>query len=224
MSSPLLLVSGKPSRTLGGTCLSPGSLLGLALDLNQLLFPYTPQNVLRPKSEEPWSCSGRCGVSRTIQSMGKSLVLIIITAAFGIMIGYVADLAFYKVPDPRGITGLNWRLMMGSACLPAIIVFTFVFLCPESPRWYMSKNRHAKAYQSMCKLRYNKVQAARDIFYMHTLLEAEKSSMILGNNKVKEMITVPRNRRAMQASEIVMFMQQVSIKLDSFPMGYVKHC
>jgi len=61
----------------------------------------------------------------------------------------------------------------------------------------------------MCKLRYNKVQAARDIFYMHTLLEAENSSLILGQNKIKEMITVPRNRRAMQASEIVMFMQQV---------------
>jgi hypothetical protein len=44
---------------------------------------------------------------------------------------------------------------------------------------------------------------------MHTLLEAENQSMILGQNKVKEMITVPRNRRAMQASEIVMFMQQV---------------
>ena len=100
---------------------------------------------------------------------------------------------------------------MGSACLPAIIVVCFVFLCPESPRWYMSKNRHAKAYFSMVKLRYNKIQAARDVFYMHTLLDAENQSMILGQNKVKEMITVPRNRRAMQASEIVMFMQQVRI-------------
>jgi hypothetical protein len=129
--------------------------------------------------------------------------------AFGIMVGYAADLAFYGVPDKPGITGLNWRLMMGSAMFPAVIVCCFVFLCPESPRWYMSKGRHAKAYKSMCRLRYNKVQAARDIFYMHTLLEAEKGSVILGQNKVKEMICVPRNRRAMQASEIVMFMQQV---------------
>lgn len=131
--------------------------------------------------------------------------------AFGIMVGYAADLAFYGVPDKHNITGLNWRLMMGSAMLPAVIVFTFVFLCPESPRWYMSKGRHEKAYVSMCKLRYNKIQAARDVFYMHTLLEAENESMKLGQNKVKEMITVPRNRRALQASEIVMFMQQVSL-------------
>ena len=54
--------------------------------------------------------------------------------AFGIMVGYAADLAFYKVPDKHNITGLNWRIMMASAMLPAVIVCCFVFLCPESPR------------------------------------------------------------------------------------------
>jgi hypothetical protein len=124
------------------------------------------------------------------------------------MVGYAADLAFFQVEDTANITGLNWRLMMASAMMPALIVCCFVFMCPESPRWYMSKGRQAKAYQAMCRLRYNKIQAARDVFYMHTLLEAE-SSMKLGQNKIKELITVPRNRRAMFGSEIVMFMQQV---------------
>lgn len=124
------------------------------------------------------------------------------------MVGYAADLAFFKVADTPNITGLNWRLMMASAMMPALIVCCFVFMCPESPRWYMSKGRQAKAYQAMCRLRYNKIQAARDVFYMHTLLEAE-SKMTLGQNKIKELITVPRNRRAMLGSEIVMFMQQV---------------
>ncbi|KAH8811761.1 MFS sugar transporter [Xylogone sp. PMI_703] len=128
--------------------------------------------------------------------------------AFGIMVGYAADLAFYYVPDKPGITGLNWRLMMGSAMLPAVIVLLFVFMCPESPRWYMSKGRHAEAYHAMCRLRYNKIQAARDVFYMHTLLDIEQENIISGSNIVKEMVTVPRNRRAMVASEIVMFMQQ----------------
>ncbi|KAI9888221.1 MAG: hypothetical protein M1814_000957 [Vezdaea aestivalis] len=105
--------------------------------------------------------------------------------AFGIMLGYAADLAFYKVPDRPHITGL------------------------KSPRWYMSKNRHAKAYRSMCRLRFSKAQAARDVFYMSTLLEAE-SDMNLQRNKLLELVTVPRNRRAMLASEIVMFMQQLT--------------
>lgn len=127
--------------------------------------------------------------------------------AFGIMLGYVADLAFYYVPDRSGITGLNWRLMMASAMLPAIVVCIFVFMCPESPRWYIQKGRHHAGYKTMCRLRYNKVQAARDLFYMNKLLESEKG-MSFGQNKIKEMITVPRNRHAMLASEIVMFMQQ----------------
>jgi len=127
--------------------------------------------------------------------------------AFGIMVGYAADLMFYYVPDKPNITGLNWRLMMASAMLPAVIVCCFVFLCPESPRWYMSKGRHASAYKSMCRLRHNKIQAARDLFYMAELLKAEEGIQ-MGQNKLLELVRVPRNRRAMLASEIVMFMQQ----------------
>ncbi|KAK9417522.1 putative Major facilitator superfamily (MFS) profile domain-containing protein [Seiridium unicorne] len=128
--------------------------------------------------------------------------------AFGIMIGYVADLAFYYVPDMSGIIGLNWRLMMGSAMIPAVIVCCLVWFTPESPRWYLTKNRHHDAYKAICQLRYEKVQAARDLFYMDTLLQVEKEAMNIGRSKVKELFTVRRNRNAMVASEIVMFMQQ----------------
>lgn len=123
--------------------------------------------------------------------------------AFGIMLGYVADLIFYQVADPANITGLKWRLMMASAMTPALVVICFVFMCPESPRWYMSKGRHYKAYKSMVRLRYNKVQAARDLFYMHTLLDAENELAFHRGNPIKELITVPRNRRALIGSEIV---------------------
>ncbi|KAJ5137115.1 hypothetical protein N7448_005669 [Penicillium atrosanguineum] len=127
--------------------------------------------------------------------------------AFGIMLGYAADLIFYQVSDTPAIVGLNWRLMMASAMFPALVVCCFVFTCPESPRWYMSKKQYFRAYQSICTLRHHKIQAARDLYYMHVLLEAE-STMVLGQNKLLELITVPRNRRAMIASELVMFMQQ----------------
>ncbi|KAI1846450.1 hypothetical protein JX266_007347 [Neoarthrinium moseri] len=128
--------------------------------------------------------------------------------AFGIMVGYVADLAFYYVPDMSGIVGLNWRLMMGSAMLPAVCVCAVVYFTPESPRWYLTKGRHRDAYKAICQLRYEKVQAARDLFYMDTLLQVEKEAMNIGRSKIKELLTVRRNRNAMIASEIVMFMQQ----------------
>ena len=129
-----------------------------------------------------------------------------VSTAFGIMLGYAADLIFYRVGSS---SGLNWRLMMASAMMPALVVCCFVFFCPESPRWYMSQKQYYRAYQSLCTLRFHKVQAARDLYYMHTLLEAE-NGMKLGQNKLLELIAVPRNRRAMLASTIVMFMQQVS--------------
>lgn len=133
-------------------------------------------------------------------------------SAFGIMVGYAADLIFYNV-NSSSIVGLNWRCMMASAMFPALVVCCFVFTCPESPHWYMRQKQYYRAYRSICTLRNHKIQAARDLYYMHTLLEAE-NNMNLGRNKMLELIKVPRNRRAMLASQIVMFMQQVSVEFQ----------
>lgn len=43
--------------------------------------------------------------------------------AFGIMLGFIVDLGFYFVQDHNPhIKGLKWRLMLGSAGIPAFIV------------------------------------------------------------------------------------------------------
>ncbi|TCD66565.1 hypothetical protein EIP91_001233 [Steccherinum ochraceum] len=127
--------------------------------------------------------------------------------AFGIMLGYVMDLAFFHVPNTKNITGLNWRLMLASAGVPALFIMSQVFFCPESPRWLMSKGRYDKAYESLLRLRNSPLQAARDLYYIHTLLKVEED-MARGHSRVVELFTVPRNRRAALASAIVMFMQQ----------------
>nr|ODN95042.1 D-xylose-proton symporter [Cryptococcus depauperatus CBS 7855] len=127
--------------------------------------------------------------------------------AFGIMLGYIADLIFYHVSDPHNITGLNWRLMLGSAGLPAVFVMAQVFFLPESPRWLMNQGQYEKAYRSMLRLRGHELLAARDLFYIHVLLE-EENSIIRGRSLIKELFTIPRNRRAMIGSTIVMFGQQ----------------
>ncbi|CAE6405231.1 unnamed protein product [Rhizoctonia solani] len=128
--------------------------------------------------------------------------------AFGIMLGFVADLAFYHVKDTPNITGLNWRLMLGSAGVPALAIMAQVYLCPESPRWLMGKGRYLKAFESLCRLRKTKIMAARDLYYIHTLLVAEEQVKPSGKLRIFELFTVPRNRRAALGSFIVMFMQQ----------------
>ncbi|GAA5999485.1 sugar porter family MFS transporter [Rhodotorula paludigena] len=127
--------------------------------------------------------------------------------AFGIMLGTISSLAFLNVGDTANIHGLNWRLMLGSAILPAVFVMSQVWFVPESPRWLMGRGRYVEAFKSLRRLRHSDVQAARDLFAINALLE-EEASVSHGKNPVIELFTVARNRRAAQASGIVMFMQQ----------------
>lgn len=80
----------------------------------------------------------------------------------------------------------------------------------ESPRWYLTKDIHPDAYSAISILRHEKVQAARDLFYTHVLLEAERETQRGATtlSRIRELFTVRRNRNAVVASEIVMFMQR----------------
>ncbi|KAG2052536.1 hypothetical protein BDR06DRAFT_957553 [Suillus hirtellus] len=127
--------------------------------------------------------------------------------AFGIALGDLIDLVFYFIPDTPGVTGLNWRLMLASAGIPGLIVCMQVMFAPESPRWLISKGRYEDAFNELCRLRFSRVQAARDLYYIHVLLEAE-NEMKKGRNRIVEMFTIPRNRHAALASWVVMFGQQ----------------
>jgi len=125
--------------------------------------------------------------------------------AFGIMLGYVCNLMFYNVSS-SSIEGLNWRLMLGSGCVPPIIVFVQVLFLPESPRWLLQKGKVRKAYESLLKLRNTPLEAARDLFAISQALKVEEG--MHRGNRYLELFTVPRNRRAALGAFLVMFMQR----------------
>src|SRR6201999_2310582 len=87
--------------------------------------------------------------------------------AFGTFIGYIANLVVL------GTGKLAWRLQFGSAFIPAVPLVFLIYLCPESPRWLMKKNRYKDAYRSLLLLRNHKIQAARDLYFVHTILMEE---------------------------------------------------
>jgi hypothetical protein len=135
----------------------------------------------------------------------------------GIFLGTCANLAVGRTGE------IAWRLQFGSAFIPAVPLVIGVFFCPESPRWYIKKNKHYRAWQSLLKLRNTPLQAARDLYYIDCLLAQEhvlieetglqaKSNMI---TRFVELFTIPRNRRATWASGIVMIAQQMCGELAS---------
>ncbi|KAJ6258861.1 hypothetical protein Dda_5756 [Drechslerella dactyloides] len=122
--------------------------------------------------------------------------------AFGIMLGNLMSVAFYSLPDDVG-----WRIMLGSTVVAPIIVCAQVYLCPESPRWYLKRHDVQHAYASLLRLRNHRIQAARDVFYMHYAIKVEEESQ-KGRNLLLDFVKVPRVTRACLASTITMFMQQ----------------
>ncbi|KAJ8077023.1 hypothetical protein PM082_001446 [Marasmius tenuissimus] len=125
--------------------------------------------------------------------------------AFGIFLGFCANLALYQVGP------LAWRLTLGSAFLPAIPLVICIYMCPESPRWYMKKGRYQEAYKSFKRLRNSHLQAARDLYYVHCQLQ-EEFLALKGTNyftRLAELFAVPRVRRASLASFVVMIAQQM---------------
>ncbi|KII91690.1 hypothetical protein PLICRDRAFT_123227 [Plicaturopsis crispa FD-325 SS-3] len=131
-----------------------------------------------------------------------------IFTAFGIMMGFVMSLAFRNLKDTEHVKGLNWRIMLGSAGVPALFVMLQVYWCPESPRWLMSKGRYLQAYKSLTRIRASPLQAGRDLFYIHILLQQE-AELTAGGNRFIELFTVPRVRRATLASAVAMLSQQL---------------
>lgn len=168
-------------------------LLGIGMGLKEVTVPvYSAENA-------PTSIRGGLCMSWQLWT------------AFGIFLGTCANLIVANTGD------ISWRLQLGSAFIPAVPLILGIWWCPESPRWLMTKGRHSQAYASLLRLRNSPVQAARDLYMIHATLQTEKemleqSGFSKQNNmfiRFMELFTVPRLRRATQASGIVMIAQQM---------------
>ncbi|CAI7634017.1 unnamed protein product [Penicillium bialowiezense] len=126
--------------------------------------------------------------------------------AFGIFIGFCSNLIFFRVGD------LAWRFQLGAAFVPAIPVLFLVWFCPESPRWLMKKRRYQDAFRSFCRLRNTELIAARELYYAHCQVMTERDAFAGTSlaSRVWELFTIPRLRRAMISSSLIVIAQQFS--------------
>ena len=96
-----------------------------------------------------------------------------------------------------------------------------VFMCPESPAWHVKKGgRYDLAYRSLQRLRNTEIQASKELYATY-LQRRAKSSTIPSeasySQRIVELFTIPRIRRATAAAYVVMLSQQLCrINIISF--------
>lgn len=152
----------------------------------------------------------------------------------GIFLGFAATLAISGLDSSAsdipalGDSG-KWRLTLASALVPAVPLLILTYICPESPRFLIRKNRYREAYLSLRHLRETEIQAARDLYAIHSQLQVETELLSGGPaeqwfsrelyqeavqsrnywQRITHLITVPRNRRACVSAFLVMASQQL---------------
>ncbi|KAG9242174.1 putative sugar transporter [Calycina marina] len=159
---------------------------------------------------------------------GKLLVSWQTFTALGIALGNAANLILRKY----------WRWQTASGFVPAVILLTLVFMCSESPRWLIKQGNYRKAFEVLVRLRRHELLAARDLYYIHAQIQVEASlfskradvetqlhewgtdanhdmyqeefKKTSAPQRVLQLFTINRNRRAALASFVVMAAQQMS--------------
>ncbi len=75
------------------------------------------------------------------ESRGRYVSLNQLTIILGILLATVSAYTFGN----KDVTSSAWRLMLGSALVPAVLFFLLLFLIPETPRWLVKAGRDEDA-------------------------------------------------------------------------------
>jgi hypothetical protein len=95
-------------------------------------------------------------------------------------------------------------------------------MCPESPAWYLKHGeRWDLAFASLRQLRNTELQAAKELYSTYRQRAIKSKGLTQEHvsfvGKVRDLVTVPRIRRATTASYVVMLSQQLcGINIISF--------
>ncbi|CAN0901584.1 Polyol transporter 5 [Linum grandiflorum] len=65
----------------------------------------------------------------------------------GILLGYIVNYALSGISS-----NINWRIMLGLAALPSLIIGSFVLAMPESPRWLVMQGKSDEARKVLIKI------------------------------------------------------------------------
>ncbi|XP_031258394.1 probable polyol transporter 6 [Pistacia vera] len=122
----------------------------------------------------------------------------------GILLGYIVNYILSDLPP-----NINWRLMLGIAALPSVIILFGVIIMPESPRWLVGKDRIDQAREVLIKISDSPQEAE---FRLEEIVKVHKESKNKNTKGVwKEiLIPTPAVRRMLVAAIGINFFMQAS--------------
>ncbi|XP_074275381.1 polyol transporter 5 [Silene latifolia] len=136
----------------------------------------------------------------------------------GILLGYVSNVAFSKLP-----THLSWRFMLGIGAVPSMFLAVAVLAMPESPRWLVMQGRLGEAKkvldktsdspeEAQLRLREIKETVGIPLECNDDIVILPKSSNKNGEGVWKELLirATPSVRRVVIAGIGIHFFQQAS--------------
>ncbi|GLB47526.1 hypothetical protein WR164_15050 [Philodulcilactobacillus myokoensis] len=150
-------------------------------------------------------------------SLGTMFQLMV---TLGILLAYVSNLAFLG----HNLLGIrDWRWMLGSALVPAILLFIGGILLPESPRYLVKEGKNLEALQVLTILRKKSRENPED-----ELKGIEKVSRNDKQGGMKELFTIARPalfaaigimlfQQLVGINAVIYFLPQVFIKGFHFP-------
>lgn len=139
-------------------------------------------------------------------------------------------IAFYQLFNVFGIMTSFWvnyacersytapvvfAVPLSLQALPAVFLILGMFFSPESPRWYAKEDHWEKATETLAKLRHlpsNSEYVQNEIRDMSEQLEIERrlTGDATAKTLLKEMFTIPGNRKRAIISIVLMICQQLT--------------
>ena len=96
---------------------------------------------------------------------GRVFVSWQVFTAIGIFAGSVATYIFRD----------NWRNQVLSAAIPALILLILTYLGCESPRWLIIQGRYPEAFETLVRLRKERILAAEEFCYIYFQIQNERA-------------------------------------------------
>lgn len=129
---------------------------------------------------------------------GALLVAYQVTTVIGVILGYV--IAYF-------LSGAgNWRMMLGLAAVPAVVVLLIVVRLPDTPRWYMMKGREEEARNVL-----NRIEGEGSLNVALELAQMSRSLREESGGAIREMLRKPFLRATIFVVGLGFFIQITGI-------------